>query len=376
MTASLAPGALVEFTRILRREGIPLAAATAVDLATATELMGISSAEDTYYAFRALTVSAPDHLPIFDRVFAGFFGRRPDLNQIVLVSEVAKTWVVSLPRTEEGGEEDGQEPSEEASFAGASGVERLAAKDFAELTPHEAAQIRNLIARMVWRPSETQSRRRWPAGQGDRPDLRRTLRRAIRPEGELLQLAMSQRRPRRRPILFIADVSGSMERYSEMLLYFAHAARGRLGRLEAFVFSTRLTRITRQLLRRDPSTAISDVAVAVTDWSGGTRIGEAIETFNREWARRVVRGGPIAVIVSDGWDRGEPELLAREMARLRRTVYRVIWLNPLAGRFGFSPETRGMRAAMPYVDDFLPATNLIDLATVVELLESVPARRR
>jgi uncharacterized protein with von Willebrand factor type A (vWA) domain len=163
-----------------------------------------------------------------------------------------------------------------------------------------------------------------------------------------------------------------MEKYSEMLLYFAHAARALVGTVEAFVFSTHLTRISRQLGRADAAAAIDEVSEAVDDWSSGTKIGTAIADFNRFWSRRVTRGGPITVIVSDGWDRGEPELLAQEMARLRRTVHRIIWLNPLSGRSGFSPETRGMRAALPYVDDFLPAANLNDLRAVVELLESVP----
>jgi hypothetical protein len=176
--------------------------------------------------------------------------------------------------------------------------------------------------------------------------------------------------------VFIADISGSMERYSEMLLYFAHAARGRLGRLEAFVFSTRLTRITRELARREPSAAIDAVSHTVHDWSGGTQIGASLRTFNIEWSRRVTRGGPIVLIVSDGWDRGEPELLSQEMARLARAVHRVVWLNPLAGRMGYSPETRGMRAALPFVDDFLAAGNLVDLASLVRMLESVPVRAR
>lgn len=187
--------------------------------------------------------------------------------------------------------------------------------------------------------------------------------------------AFTERRIRRRPLLFIADVSGSMERYSEMLLYFAHAARGRLGRLEAFVFSTRLTRITRQLDRRSPSEAIERVAETVQDWSGGTKIGDALRVFNRRWARRVTAGGPIAIIVSDGWDRGDPEVLGEEIARLRRSVHRVVWLNPLASRPGYSPETRGMKAALPHIDDFLPAGRFNDLASVVALLESIPARR-
>jgi uncharacterized protein with von Willebrand factor type A (vWA) domain len=189
-----------------------------------------------------------------------------------------------------------------------------------------------------------------------------------------LRIATTRKRVRRRPVIFIADVSGSMERYSEMLLYFAHAARNRLGRLEAFVFSTRITRITRDLERRSPSEAIERVSESVHDWSGGTMIGEAIRTFNHDWSRRVCRGGPIVIIISDGWDRGEPEVLSAEMDRLARSVRRVIWVNPLAGREGYRPETRGMQAAMPHIDDFLPGGNFNDLRTLVGLLESVPAR--
>lgn len=191
-----------------------------------------------------------------------------------------------------------------------------------------------------------------------------------------MKLEFVERKRRRRPLIIIADVSGSMERYTEMLLYFAHAARGRLGRLEAFVFATHLTRITRQLERRDPSLAITEVAGTVSDWSSGTRIGEAIASFNRNWSRRVGRGGPVAVIISDGWDRGDPVLLATEMARLHRSVHRVIWLNPLAGRPAYAPLTRGMKAALPYVDDFLPVTNFSNLETVVAVLESISSHTR
>jgi uncharacterized protein with von Willebrand factor type A (vWA) domain len=288
---------------------------------------------------------------------------------------VPRTWTVLAPDQDEGGGEgDGEE--EVSSFVGASLVERLAHKDFAELTKIEEAQVRALVAKLIWRPADVQSRRRRAVRMGDRPDMRRTLRRSVGPDGDLMRIATTERRIRRRPLIFIADVSGSMERYSEMLLYFAHAARGRMGRLEAFVFSTRLTRITRELHRRDPSSAIALVADAVHDWSGGTRIGDSLRTFNREWSRRVTRGGPIVLVVSDGWDRGEPDVLAAEMALLHRSVHRVVWLNPLAGRAGFAPETRGMRAALPYVDDFLAAGTLNDLQTLVELLESVPARAR
>lgn len=194
------------------------------------------------------------------------------------------------------------------------------------------------------------------------------------PSGDLMPLAMAAPRHRRRPLLVIADVSGSMERYTEMLLYFIHAARGRLGKVEAFVFSTSLHRITRELAHRDPKVALGRVGDAVHDWSSGTLIGDALADFNRNWSRRVGRGGPVALLISDGWDRGDPGLLRNEMAAFARSVHRVVWLNPLAGRVGFAPETRGMRAALPYVDDFLPVGTLADLAAVVRLLESVPKR--
>jgi len=187
----------------------------------------------------------------------------------------------------------------------------------------------------------------------------------------MMRLAMTSRTIRRRPLIVIADVSGSMERYAEMLLYFTHAARDRFGHLEAFVFSTRLTRITRELRRRKPADAIAAVAEHVHDWSGGTQIGTAISVFNREWSRRVCRGRPVALVISDGWDRGDPAILSDAMERLHRTVFRTVWLNPLAGRPGFAPETRGMQAALPYVDDFLAAATLRDLRTLVRLLESV-----
>jgi len=261
-------------------------------------------------------------------------------------------------------------------FTGASWTERLAHKDFSELTKIEQAQVRSLLAQMMWRPAPVKSRRRRPSAAGDRPDLRRSLRKCVGPEGDLIKLEGSERKRRPRPILFIADVSGSMERYTEMLLYFAHAARARLGRMETFVFSTRLTRITRQLMRRNPTEALSQVSRSVEDWSGGTRIGECIRSFNYEWSRRVTRGGPVALIVSDGWDRGDPAMLSEEMERLRRTVHRLVWVNPLASREGYSPETRGMRAALPHVDDFLAGGRLSDLATLVSLLESLPERKK
>ncbi len=195
------------------------------------------------------------------------------------------------------------------------------------------------------------------------------------PGGDLMPLAYSQRRRRQRPLLVIADISGSMERYAEMLLYFVHGAQFMFSRVESFVFSTRLTRITRQLRRRDPIDALSQVARTVPDWSGGTRIGDAIGSFNREWSRRI-GGGAIVLIISDGWDTGEPAHLALEMKRLARSVHRVIWLNPLAGHDGFSPEARGMAAALPHVDDLLAGGTARNLVDLIDLLQTSNSRKR
>ena len=367
------PEALVEFVHRLRDDGIPVSASCSGDLLAALEIVGASSSEDVYWAFRALTVRSLDQVPVFDAAFMEVFGRRPGPAVYAAAETIERSWQVKHPEESEG-EGDGDEQEETLSFAGASLVERLVDRDFAELTPDEEVEVRAMIARMLWGPANVQSRRRRPVRKGDRPDLRRTLRESVGPDGDLLRIASTERRIRKRPLIFIADVSGSMERYSEMLLYFAHAARSRMGRLETFVFSTRLTRITRELHRRDPSAALAEVSEAVHDWSGGTKIGECLRTFNVEWSRRVTRGGPIVLVISDGWDRGEPEVLAAEMARLSRSVHRIVWLNPLAGRQGYAPETRGMQAALPHVDDFLPAGTFNDLQTLVELLESVPAR--
>ena len=365
---------LVEFGRRLRDEGIGVGPTVTADLVAVADTVGLGSAEDTYHAFKAVCVTSADQIPVFDRVFSTVFGRGGPDSGLAVVTERERTWAIDQGGRE-GGEGDGEDLEEEAAVTGASAVERLAEKDFAELTPDEEAQVRRLIDTMVWRPAAARSRRRRPHRAGDRPDPRRTLARMVGTEGDLLLPAYTERRQRRRPLLFLADISGSMERYSEMLLYFAHAAGASLGRMETFVFSTRLTRITRELRRRRPAEAIAGVSDSVHDWSGGTQIGATLGEFNRVWARRVTSGGPVAIIVSDGWDRGEPEVLATEMARLSRTVHRVIWLNPLASRAGFAPETRGMRAALPHVDDFLAAGRLVDLVSVVELLESVPERR-
>lgn len=359
---------LVEFGRALRDGGIPVPPTIANVLVAALEQVGAGSAEDVYWAFRGLTITSRDQIPIFDRVFVRFFRGEEGPGMGFVETAPPRTWAID----QGGADGEGDGDAEELSVArGASAIERLADKDFSMLTEAEARQVKAMIAQMVWNPALVRARRRAPLRTGDVPDLRRSLRAAVGPGGDMLALSMTARTVRKRPVIVIADVSGSMEQYAEMLLYFTHAARDRFGRVEAFVFSTRLTRITRELARRNPADAIASVADHVHDWSGGTQIGESLHTFNRDWSRRVCRGSPVAIVISDGWDRGDPDLLAAEMDRLQRTVYRTVWLNPLAGRAGFAPDTRGMQAALPFVDDFLAAGNLRDLRTLVRLLESV-----
>lgn len=358
---------LVRFVRFLRMKGMRVPPSTGVDLMSVANAVGWTRRSDIKAGFQSVVVTRPEQLAVFEEAFNEFFfgwatedlpDTEPEVTQAVPVIS---------------GEPEQVDMSEIDDLAegGASLAERLARRDFADLTPAELDEVRQMIAAMRWTPATATSRRWVAAASGSRPDMRRTLRSAVGPRADLMELARKDPKPRRRPLVILADVSGSMERYVEMLLHFAHAVPARAGRVETFVFSTRLTRISHELRRRDPSEALELVSRAVHDWSGGTRIGDAIGTFNRDWSRRVGHGGPIGIIVSDGWDRGEPELLDAEMARFSRSVHRTVWLNPLAGRENYQPETRGMQAAWPHIDDFLPAGRLTELRDVVRLLESM-----
>jgi len=370
---------LVHFTRYLRAQGLRVVPDTTTYLVEAARAVGLENRDDAYHAFQAVTVSRPEEIPIFDAAFDLFFGtgqrRASPIEPIELEVHPRGPRVHVIAPTTVKADLGDQDVSDVSDQVGASAVERLSTRDFSDLTKSEFTEVQRLIARMVWRPADALSRRWAPSSKGSRPDLRRTLRQMTGPTRDLMPLAMNAPKPRRRPLLVIADVSGSMERYTEMLLYFVHAARGRLGKVEAFVFSTGLSRITRELRHRDPRVALSQVGLAVHDWSSGTLIGEAFADFNRTWGRRITRGGPVAVVISDGWDRGDPAILRKEFATFARSVHRVVWLNPLAGRAGFEPQTRGMQAVLPFVDDFMPVGNFADLTAVVRLLESVPKRK-
>jgi uncharacterized protein with von Willebrand factor type A (vWA) domain len=253
-------------------------------------------------------------------------------------------------------------------------VELLSHKDFAALSEIEMAEVKRLMRMMRMPAGMTRSRRTTPGGH-QRIDLRRMLRGSLRFSGEPLILPWRRSKLRPRPMVLLCDISGSMERYSKLLLNFAYAIQNASTRVEAFVFATRLSRVTRLLRGHDPDAALKRVFQNVDDWSGGTRIGEAIEAFNRRYARRVLGHGATVVIISDGWDRGDPAQMRGAVERLQRACHRLIWMNPLLAAPGFEPLTMGLQAALPFVDDFLPAHNLASLEALGRLLLDTTDRR-
>lgn len=371
---------IVVFVRRLRSEGFAVSPQTTTLLVSAIEAVGLANVDDVREACKAVVVTRHSQVDRFDELFDEFFSGEfvvsLDTMMERMVAHTQTRGPARLGATASDGPDDLSDVEEVFEVAGGSHGERLMDVDFGELDEDEAATVAAMLDAMTWSPTLVRSRRWRPSASGPVPDLRRTMRLLTGPKGDLMPLAYTERKRKQRPLIVLADISGSMERYSEMLLHFIHGAQHRFSGVESFVFATRLTRITRQLRRRNPTEAIASAARTVPDWSGGTRIGEALGTYNKQWSRRVGGGGPIVLIISDGWDTGEPELLDLEMRRLARTVHRVVWLNPLAGRDGFTPEARGMAAALPHVDDLLAGGTARNLADLIELLQSASVRGR
>ena len=373
-------GNVLLFGRVLRAAGLDVHHGRLLDAVRALEWIGITSREDVRGTLRSLLVHRHDDLAIFDEAFDLFFQpHRAPSPGLPLFSLGERPRVVVTPspgsRLDVAIEDAG--PASSAPVTRAVGawspnsVSRT--KDFGEFSHAELEHARRLLEKLPWTFSVRRTRR-WQRAATGSVDLRPVLRRNLMEGGEPIDLPRRQRRDAPRPLVLLGDVSGSMERYSRMLLHFLYGL-GRSGaRVETFLFATRLTRVTRHLAGRRANEAFARVARDVQDWGGGTRIGEALRTFNTRWARRVMRNGPIVLIVSDGWDRGDPELLAAELARVRRSCRRVIWLNPLLGSAAYQPLTRGMQAALRQVDDFLPAHNLNSLEQLAAHLASLPSR--
>lgn len=363
---------LASFAEALRGRGMTVTPDQVSDMARSLGLVDLTERDQVYAALRALSITDPSHRVPYDEVFRQFFegihrpGATTEQHSRLASASAVKPLIQSIPESV---------ISDTETQAGASAVENLETRDFADLDDDELIEARRLVMSMLWAPTDFKTRRWVRARDGRRPDLRRTLHGAVGPEGDLLRIQMKKRRLRQRPLIIIADISGSMEKYAELFLVFAHAAQRRLDDVEVFTFSTQLTRITEELQKSDTKAALSSVTRTVTDWSGGTKIGETLALWNKLWSRRLARGGPVALILSDGWDCGDPRMLSEEMARLARSVHMVVWLNPLAARAEYRPATRGMKAVLPHIDHLLPAASVRDLRDVVHLLDSVNQTR-
>lgn len=376
---------LLLFGRVLRRLGLDVNPGRMMDLVSALDHIEIGEKSDFFHAARTLLVHERQDLPLFDEAFE-LFWRKPaqgwDVEwQGLTRRRRSRTPIVTHPPLKD--EPPSTDESDSASKELRTVIEVthtyshreiLRHKDFAEMSVEESEAVKRMMSDFLWKVNERRTRRRRP-GKGHLIDMRRTLRRSLRSEGEVFSWAYREHKLKPRPLVVIADISGSMERYTRLLLHFIYGMKSALSQpMEAFVFSTRLTRITRPLQIRDLDMALKNVGQLVNDWAGGTRIGESLKTFNFEWSRRVLGRGAVVLIISDGWDRGDTELLAREMARLRRSCQRVIWLNPLLGSPDYEPLTRGIQAALPHIDHFLPVHNLASLEDLANRLVDLEHR--
>ena len=375
---------LMLFAQVLRRLGLDVGSGNVLDLVRATEYAPVGKKQDFYQAARCLLVHRKQDLPLFDEAFQVFW-RKPaagqsarDLRTMGEDRRFRKPRVGPPSGTDsDEAEGKGNEPAgvQVDMTRTYSAREVLRDKDFADFTLAETLDARRMMAELSWDLGRRRTRRLIP-GEGQTLDLRKTLRRNLKYGGEPIELARRQPKSKLRPLVLICDVSGSMERYTRMLLHFIHIVSGRMDRVEAFLFATRLTRITRHLKYRGVDQTVNEVARVVPDWAGSTRIGQALKTFNFQWLRRVLGSGAVVLVISDGWDRGEPELLIREAARLQRSCHRLIWLNPLLGSPNYQPLTRGMQAVLPYADDFLPIHNLNSLEALASHLNNLNPERR
>ena len=359
---------LSQLAALMRAGGAAVGVGELLAAHRALAAVDASSPTDSYYALRAALCSTRADFALFAEAFAAVFVPAEHVHDpLEQLGQIERAVLprIGIPAETEQGVELGEAPVP----AAYSDEELLRAKDFAEYSDGERALARQLLARIARRSPQRISRRTRPTRRRrEIHDLRATVRVSLRHGGELLERRYREHAERPRRLVLVCDVSGSMAPYSRMLLQYLQASVTARTRVEAFVFGTRLTRVTRELAGRDPDRALARAAEHVSDWSGGTRIGAALAELNREHGRRIGRGAVI-VVLSDGWDRGDPDVLSAEMARLRRCAHRVLWLNPLAADPRYEPLTRGMAAALPHVDHLLPGNSIASLEALASLME-------
>jgi uncharacterized protein with von Willebrand factor type A (vWA) domain len=362
---------VVTFGRVLREAGLEVGPGRVADALAGLDRVALERRDDVYWTLRQTLVSRREDLDLFDRAFRAWFLRAP-----LVPPERTQEWPEPPSQLGRKAAEAGG-PAEEAAgeaVQGWSPEDLLRSKDFAEMSREELQRAAALVAEIAAERPHRRSRRLRPHPRGRRLDLRRLVRASLATGGDPLDRAFRRRVEVPRKLVLLCDVSGSMEAYSRALVVFLHAAVGSGRDVEAFAFGTRLTRLTPELRLRDPERALEAAAARVVDWSGGTRIGAALKAFNDEWGRRALARGAVVVIASDGWEREDPAAVGQEMARLARQAYAVVWVNPLKGHPDYQPLAGGMRAALPFVDRFLPGHNLASLEELAEVLAGIERR--
>jgi uncharacterized protein with von Willebrand factor type A (vWA) domain len=376
---------LVAFGRDLRARGLPVGTGRILTFIRAVASLGLGDRDSLYWAGRVSLIASRADLATYDDAFEAWYASLGDRAPISIALDLpaeprdvdgiglgddptleagraAGSW-----RPAEGDEEP--EPGEGSSIRiVASAAEVLRSKSFADLTDDERHRVARMIHDLTVRAPVERMRRTRPSSKGSVFDMRRTLRRSLRTQGEPFDRSYRTRGSRTRPLVLILDISGSMAPYARALLQFGFAAMAAGRRVEVFCFGTRLTRVTRTLRTKDPDRAMHEVGALVADWEGGTRIGESLKTLLDGWSQRAALRGAVVVLCSDGLERGDPALLRAQMARLRRLAHRVVWANPLKGSPRYEPLARGMAAALPSVDVFLSGHNLESLETLSSVL--------
>lgn len=377
---------ILHFARLLRRAGLPVGPADMLAASEAATRIDLGNRQQMRVALRATMIHRHEHQELFDQAFAQFW-RDPELVKAAAAIEMlaagkapppekappgSRRLAEAMAKPREKPEPPDPKQQEIDMVMTVSANERLQKMDFEAMGAEEIAAAKAEIRKLTLPLDLRRTRRRRPDPTGPHVDLRATIRQSLRHGGEILAIARTRRIETPPPLVVICDISGSMARYAQVLLHFLHAVANDRDRVQVFLFGTRLTNITRQLKHRDPEVSFQMVAHAVPDWSGGTRIGEALGLFNRNWSRRVLGQGAVVLLVTDGLDRDGAAGLAENMERLHKSCARLIWLNPLLRWDGFEPRSQGIRAMLPHVDDFRPVHNLDSLRALIATLSTAP----
>ncbi len=386
---------ITAFGRFIRQAGFDIGTGEIMNAIHAVETVGVSRKDDFQSALRSTLITTHKEMDLFNEAFE-LYWRNPDKIENVAdilrklyESRLAQAEIESMSRQKpktlkemgslrEQNKSGEESLDEEYQLLMYSRDEILKQKDFANYNDDEIKEAKLILERFVWDFGQRFNRRMKTGKKPHRLDFKRTFRKNMFPDQDFIQLMWSEKKSKPRPIVMLCDVSASMESYTKMLLHFMHTFSGLNRRVESFIFGTQLTRITKYFKDRNVDTAIRKLSRNVEDWSGGTRIGDAVEKFNYHWARRVLSQGAVVIVISDGWDTGKTELLSREIERLQKSCHRLIWLNPNLGYDGYQPITQGIQTILPHVDEFLPVHNLkslMDLGKVLANLDKSGRRR-